>query len=97
MRKTKTNHPFLIPGDPGYAVLMKWQAAGICCKLDALGTGVTVVNCTFDKPPPPVPKAALDELGQWHDEILSHLRYWRETRQDFERIRAKHNSQAAKP
>jgi hypothetical protein len=30
---------------------------------------------------------ALDELGQYHDEILSHLRYWKETREHIERTR----------
>ena len=96
MRTTKTNRPFLIPGDPAWEVLKRWQAVGVCCKLDAMGTGIAVINCTWPTPgnfdkPPPVPNEALDELGQWHDEILSHLRYWRETRKDFERIMARYN------
>ena len=94
MRTAKRS--FLMAGDPAYEVLYKWLAVGICCQLDEAGLGVTVVNCTwptpgkFDSPSPLVPNEALDELGQWHDEILSHLRYWKETREQWERIMTKH-------
>ena len=84
----KTIRPFLVAGDPAYEVLQRWQAVGVCCLLNATGTGVAVVNTTLN--PLPVPEDALDELGQWHDEILSHLRYWQQTRKTVERIWAKH-------
>ena len=92
----QANRPFLISlkSDAAYEVLKKWEAVGVCCRLNGLGTGVAVVNTTWAEPgtsnPPPVPKDALDELGQWHDEILSHLRYWKETREHVERIWVKH-------
>jgi len=83
-----------VAGDPAYGVLQRWQAVGVCCLLNATGTGIAVVNTTWPEPgtsnPPPVPKDALDELGQWHDEIMSHLRYWQQTRKAVERIWAKH-------
>ena len=88
----KATRPFLMAGDPAHDVLLKWQGLGICCQLDEAGAGVAVINCnwptpgTFDNPPPPVPNDALDELGQWYDEILAHLRYWRATREQWERI-----------
>jgi hypothetical protein len=92
MRQAK--RPFLIPDDPAHVVLMKWQAVGICCTLNALNTGVAVRNYTWPMPgtsaPPPIPNEALNELGEWHDEILSHLRHWKETRNLWERIKAKH-------
>jgi len=89
--------PFLISlkSDQAYEVLTKWQAVGICCELDEAGLGVAVVNHTWpepgkwDSPPPPVPNEALDELGQHYDEILSHLRYWKDTREHVERIMGK--------
>ena len=70
-------------GDEAYSVLLRWQAVGIFCTLDEAGN-VVVTNCTWpalgDSEPLPVPSEALDELGQWYDEILSHLRYWCETK-----------------
>ena len=87
-----TTRPFLMAGDPACEVLLKWQAVGVCCQLDETGVGVAVVNTvwpkpgTFDSPPPPVPTDALDELGQWYDEILCHLLYWRQTREVVEKI-----------
>lgn len=93
MRNAKRT--FLIEGDPAYAMLLKWQAVGIWCKLDALGTRVVVQNCTWPEPGTTdslsVSADALAELGQWHDEILSHLRYWKETREQWEHVMARHN------
>ena len=86
---------FLIDGDPAWVVLRKWQAVGVCCVLDETGQGFDIINCTwpepghFDDPPPLVPDQAIDELGQYYDEILNHLRYWKETWSDFERIWAR--------
>ena len=84
---------FLIDGDPAHAVLMKWQAVGVYCELDETGTGFDIINYTWPEPgtdsaklPAGVPQEALEELGQWYDEILSHLRYWKETKDKIERI-----------
>jgi len=86
----QANRPFLIDGDPAYDVLMKWQAVGVCCVLDGTGQGFDIINFTWPEPGTtethPVPETALDELGQWYDEILSHLRYWKATREQVERI-----------
>ena len=92
----QANRPFLIGGDPAYVVLKKWERVGICCTLDATGTDVVVTNYTWPKPGTtethPVPEIALDELGQWYDEILSHLRYWKATREQVERIWVRHST-----
>ena len=81
---------FLIDGDPGYVVLMKWQAVGVCCVLDETEQGFDIINFTWPTTEtPPVPEAASDELGQYYDEILAHLKYWKETREHVERIRAR--------
>ena len=82
---------FLIDGGPAHAVLMKWQAVGVYCELDETGTGFDMINYSWpepgtDQPPAGVPTEALDELGEYYDEILSHLRYWKETKDKIERI-----------
>ena len=85
----------LYSSDPAYAVLMKWQAVGIIPELNAVGDGIVVRNCTWpepgtDQPPSEVPTEAIEELGEYYDEILSHLRYWKQTRDLWERIHQQH-------
>ena len=85
----QATRPFLIDGDPAHAVLLKWQAVGVCCVLDKTGYGFDIINCTWptpEEPMPEVPPEALDELGEYYDEILSHLKYQKQTKDIIERI-----------
>lgn len=96
------NRPFLIDGDPAKEVMDRWARQGIICELVdmAVGESVVVRNYTWPTPdefgnevehhPEVIPPEALDELGQYYDEILSHLRYWKQTRERWERIHQQH-------
>ena len=80
---------FLIDGDPAKEVMDRWGKLGVIPVLNAMGNEIIVRNYTWptpEEPTPEVPPEALDELGQYYDEILSHLRYWKETREIAERI-----------
>jgi hypothetical protein len=79
--------PFLLEGEPGWEVMRKWEAAGVFCFLDVSGRGVTVNRFPTGES---VPVEALEELGEYHDEILSHLLWREETRRMAWRIWDKH-------
>jgi len=87
------NRSFLIDDDPAKIVMDRWARRGVFPELNAVGNGVVIKNYTWSepgtdsaKPQAIVPTEALDELGEWYDEILSHLRYWKETKDKIERI-----------
>ena len=84
---------FLIDDDPAKIVMERWARRGIIPELNVMGNGVVIKNYSWpetgtDQPPATVPTEALEELGEWYDEILSHLRYWKETKEIVERIHA---------
>ena len=85
------NRRFLIDNDPAKIVMDRWARRGVFPELNTVGNGVVIKNYTWpepgtDQPPATVPQEALDELGEWYDEILSHLRYQKETKDKIERI-----------
>jgi len=91
----QTARPYLasLKSDAAYETLTKWESAGVLCQLDGAGAGVVVSNVTWHEPATgslPIPSEALEELGQYYDEILSHLRYWKKIRGIIEGIWIKH-------
>ncbi|MCL2624274.1 MAG: hypothetical protein FWD31_11475 [Planctomycetaceae bacterium] len=95
----QTARPYLasLKSDAAYEALTKWESVGVLCQLDETGVGVVVNNVAWHTPETgasPVPSEALEELGQHHDEILSHLRYWKRMREIIERIWTKHGQES---
>jgi len=85
------NVRFLIGDDPAKLVMDWWARRGVFPELDAVGNGVVIKNYSWsepgtDQPPAGVPTEALEDLGECYDEILSHLRYWKQTKDIIEKI-----------